>query len=521
MKKKKRLLAPAVAMLMVAVTMISAFAAYSPVCPHCGYEGRSGGIWWGSHDYAQYNSEEHTVWLVCANCGQQDTQSFRANHEGTGSVRYSQLTTGNMGTFHLVTYEQCSLCGARNVISYQTHTTGTTYEDYSNTQHKIITACTKCGYVTSTTYGNHNGSRTYSPYNESTHLVTSSRCSLCGHPASSSYEAHSFGSYGAWSYYNAATHLRSATCSKCGQTNTQTEPHVDNDGDGVCDICGGTLSSVTVTFDANEGECSTAQKDVYYCSVYGELPDAIRNRHNFLGWFTQALEGEQVTSSTVVTNPLPHSLYAHWEKIHTYYQVTWDLNDGTGAVNTTTQEVDELLTFPPEPNRDEYSFLGWFTAPDGGVQVTAETIYDTDGPTTYYAHWEEINVFSVTIPVKLDLVVTPDGVVCTPTTAAIANNSTGPVTVSCVTVQAQNNWSILPYVYDMAGAKVDSKVISFGLNGTYTTQDGLSQSIPLGGSAWTIERNGLLPLSYTAKVSPYSVPLDEQVLTLVFVLEWA
>ena len=41
----------------------------------------------------------------------------------------------------------------------------------------------------------------------------------------------------------------------------------------------------------------------------------------------------------------------------------------------------------PTPTRDGYTFLGWFTAADGGEQVTADTV--VTGDMTLYAQWEE------------------------------------------------------------------------------------------------------------------------------------
>jgi uncharacterized repeat protein (TIGR02543 family) len=40
----------------------------------------------------------------------------------------------------------------------------------------------------------------------------------------------------------------------------------------------------------------------------------------------------------------------------------------------------------PTPTRDGYKFLGWFTAAEGGVTVTAETVVAAD--MTIYARWE-------------------------------------------------------------------------------------------------------------------------------------
>ena len=84
---------------------------------------------------------------------------------------------------------------------------------------------------------------------------------------------------------------------------------------------------------------------------------------------------------------------------------TW----GTAGTETTRQTYGEKLALPTQPLKDGYTFLGWFTDAEGGEQVTRETIFTGTGPATYYAHWELIPVFSVTVPVSLALTVSEQG----------------------------------------------------------------------------------------------------------------
>ncbi len=78
---------------------------------------------------------------------------------------------------------------------------------------------------------------------------------------------------------------------------------------------------------------------------------------------------------------------------------------------------------------------------------------------------------------------------------------------------------------NMANEKVDSKQIGFILGNAETTQSGNTEDLNLSGgfaeSQWTITIDGTLPLDYDAVVSAMSEPIEEQVLTLVFVLDWA
>lgn len=67
--------------------------------------------------------------------------------------------------------------------------------------------------------------------------------------------------------------------------------------------------------------------------------------------------------------------------------VTFDANGGdcvtakAGLVKGTTLET------LPEAQREGYTFVGWYTEPEGGTKVTEETVFPASA--TVYAHWEE------------------------------------------------------------------------------------------------------------------------------------
>ena len=128
--------------------------------------------------------------------------------------------------------------------------------------------------------------------------------------------------------------------------------------------------------------------------------------------------------------------------------------------------------------------------------------------------------FSVTVPASLSLTVSEYGAVYAADNAAIVNNSTGAIAVTGVTVSAANGWTLVPFSSNMAAAKVDTKLIGFSLNGAQSSNSGTSENLPLS-NAWSIAKGASLPLSYDAVVSALSQPVSEQVLTVVFVLDWA
>lgn len=128
--------------------------------------------------------------------------------------------------------------------------------------------------------------------------------------------------------------------------------------------------------------------------------------------------------------------------------------------------------------------------------------------------------FSVTVPASLSLTVSEHGTVYAADNAAIVNNSTGAVAVTGVTVNTANGWTLVPYRSNMAAAKVDTKLIGFSLNNAQSAVAGTSENLLLPG-AWQIAKGASLPLSYGAVVSAMSQPVSEQVLTVIFVLDWA
>jgi hypothetical protein len=129
-------------------------------------------------------------------------------------------------------------------------------------------------------------------------------------------------------------------------------------------------------------------------------------------------------------------------------------------------------------------------------------------------------MFSVTVPASLALIVDESGTVYAANSVAIINNSTEDVAITSVTVTAVNGWKLAPYNRNVAAEKVDAKAIGFSLNGTATSKSGSSEALALTGD-WTIAQGSTLPLAYDAVVSALSQAVNEQVLTVVFVINWA
>ena len=408
----------------------------------------------------------------------------------------------------------CRNCGDSD-YEYASHSMSYgSWSNSSSSQHSRTASCRTCGYST-TDYGNHSYSTgSWSKYSDTQHR-RSKTCSGCG-VSTYDYADHSY-SYGSWTRADDTQHKRTKTCSACKTSSEEYADHVDANGDGKCDDCGATVS-LTITWDAGtnggtiDGKTSITTTGKPNATATAPTSTPVKAGHAFKGWYTSASGGSLYNTVTITA---AKTFYAQFTA--NSYTLTWDL--GNGTTEETKQTYGEALVLPTEPTRKNAEFLGWFTEATGGTQVDANIIYKTDADSTYYAHWEITEVFSVTVPVTLPLIVDEGGEVHVGA-AEIINASTGDVIVSSVSISTKNGWQLVPYTTDMAHAKVDAKQLGFKINDSLTTKTGDAETFSLT-SPWTIAENGKLPLSYDAVVSAVSQPVTEQdVLSVVFVLEW-
>ena len=442
-------------------------------------------------------------------CGQSKRETIYATGHSYSYGSWEQYSTSQHRR-----EAYCRNCGDSD-YEYASHSMSYgSWSNSSSSQHSRTASCRTCGYST-TDYGNHSYSTgSWSKYSDTQHR-RSKTCSGCG-ASTYDYANHSY-SYGSWVSDSETQHKRTKTCSACGDSGYEYADHTDANGDGKCDDCGATVS-LTIKWDAGtnggtiDGKTSITTTGKPNATATAPTSTPVKAGHAFKGWYTSASGGSLYNTVTITA---AKTFYAQFTA--NSYTLTWDL--GNGTTEETKQTYGEKLTLPTEPTRKNAEFLGWFTEANGGTQVDANTIYKTDGDSTYYAHWEITEVFSVTVPVTLPLIVDEGGEVHVGA-AEIINASTGDVIVSSVSISTKNGWQLVPYTTDMAHAKVDAKQLGFKINDSVTTKTGDAETFSLT-SPWTIAENGKLPLSYDAVVSAVSQPVTEQdVLSVVFVLEW-
>ena len=477
----------------------------SGTCPDC-----------GSHTWVLQSQQASTCTsngyrsYSCA-CGQTKSETIYASGHNYSYGSWEQYSSSQHRR-----EAYCRNCGDSD-YEYASHSMSYgSWSNSSSSQHSRTASCRTCGYST-TEYGNHSYSTgAWSKYSDTQHRRAKT-CTSCS-ASTYDYADHSY-SYGSWVSDSETQHKRTKTCSACGDSGYEYADHTDANGDGKCDDCGATVS-LTVTWDAGsnggmiDGKASFSETVRSNSAPAAPSASPVKTGHTFKNWYTEKTGGKLYTTVTAITTS--QTFYAQFTA--NTYTVTWNLGDGRSE--TTEQTYGEKLVLPTDPERKNAEFLGWFTEKDGGTEVTANTVFKETAATTYYAHWEITELFSVTVPATLPLVVDEAGKVYV-ASASIVNNSTGDVMVSSVSVTSKNGWEFVPYSTNMAKAKVDAKQVGFKINSSETSKTGDSEVFTLA-APWTVKEADVLSINYDAVVSAVSQPVTgQEIMSVVFVLEWA
>ncbi|MCL2409365.1 MAG: InlB B-repeat-containing protein [Oscillospiraceae bacterium] len=171
-----------------------------------------------------------------------------------------------------------------------------------------------------------------------------------------------------------------------------------------------------VTFDAQGGAPTGATASVTtgdtYATALAAADAPTLAGFFFQGWFTTpggVAGGVQILDTTIVTATAPQTLYARWIADPTA-TITFDGNGGTPTTQVISGRVvgstySATLTAITTPTQEDYAFVGWFTAQDGGTQITASSTI-TAGDITLYARWVPIPAITITFDAQGG---TPDG----------------------------------------------------------------------------------------------------------------
>ena len=128
---------------------------------------------------------------------------------------------------------------------------------------------------------------------------------------------------------------------------------------------------VTVTFDANGGQCDTTSLDITSGETVSALPTPIREGFDFLGWFDE--NGGELTAETAVTADI--TVTAKWTS-----ESSGGETDPTAAFSLSSD-----VNYPPKYHiaNTSYKLYGTITSLCGNMTTVKGGIFDTDGKMVY------------------------------------------------------------------------------------------------------------------------------------------
>lgn len=146
-------------------------------------------------------------------------------------------------------------------------------------------------------------------------------------------------------------------------------------------------SIYTLYFDPSGGSVSPLSKTVKYGTQYGTLPTPTKVGYDFNGWFNK--DNKEIKSTMIFELIENQTLTAHWTTKK--FNVTFNPNGGTVNPKSKVVSYDTAYGALPTPSRTGYTFLGWFTSQNGGVQINQNTVVSIVSDQTLYARWKANN----------------------------------------------------------------------------------------------------------------------------------
>lgn len=219
------------------------------------------------------------------------------------------------------------------------------------------------------------------------------------------------------------------TCGKCVHTKDTdgkcTDWNCSHVTSGTCDCCEWPEVFYSVNFDANGGSLADTGLGQLSAKVANKVwnttlstAEPTRDDYTFKGWASApSAPAATYQPGTAITLTYGEgdtdykkvvTLYAVWEKNEeskepeqdpvpvSTFPVTFDANGGKikdTDNETTTINVQTGSTYGagddfPSAERDDHSFLGWFTGKSDGSKVESTTTVTATETHTLYAHWE-------------------------------------------------------------------------------------------------------------------------------------
>lgn len=154
------------------------------------------------------------------------------------------------------------------------------------------------------------------------------------------------------------------------------------------------IESYTINFNSGLGSACESITAVYGAEL--DMPVPTRFGYSFTGWYYDEYCTQPASYTTMPDlgeTGASVTLYAGWtERV---YDVTLDPGEnGVVADTSYTVTFGSAYGVLPTPTKDGHTFLGWFTQPEGGEQITSAVLVETDVEHTLYAQYS-VNTYTL------------------------------------------------------------------------------------------------------------------------------
>ncbi len=425
----------------------------------------------------------------------------------------------------------CSTCKYSRT-DYEIHEfTYGSWEKSSDTQHKRTATCSTCGY-SKTEYESHNlttsdgvyyGSEepNYNTYPGNQYHRYDTTCSICDYN-NSKYEQHEMYVKTPWYDASDTRHKQITQCYHCRFSVSTNSPH-----------------EYPQNLYTYESLNDISHQITKHCETCTHAEDGGTANHNFvIGEWTKfnnsdpnagTYDCNKYHKRTLTCSDCGYVKYEYVEhkmQIEGYTSQNSDRHSCVPKCSdcTYSYNLNEPHTFNPDDykyeviDKNRHKFIKPCEKCDYAYEINE---YHEDSNSDCYCDdcGYLMSRFSVTVPTTMVLTMGTDGEVYAPSDAVIVNNSTAAVLVKKADINSRNGWNIVPYSTNMAKEKVDSKKIGFKMNGIQTDSSGTTDSLSYD-NGWIIEKDKSSAVVYDAVVSATSAPIDEQVIEIVFVVDW-
>ncbi|MBQ8749884.1 MAG: InlB B-repeat-containing protein [Clostridia bacterium] len=142
-----------------------------------------------------------------------------------------------------------------------------------------------------------------------------------------------------------------------------------------------------VYLDARGGTLVNSTISVVYGGTYASLPTSVsKYGYNFAGWYDDSTTWDnQITTTSIVTNPNSHTLYAKWTAVNV--TVTFDAKGGSVSPASRTYSYGDSYSSLPTPTRTGYTFDAWYLDEEFTSVVTSSTTITKEEAHSIYANW--------------------------------------------------------------------------------------------------------------------------------------